>query len=88
MKLYGAYNCVYINTWRVWQTRVHKSSIGKKLPWGIRLSPQTSKMSESTATLSFAERWTITEIRQQLNSVLTYSPLTDVLLQRFSEVLS
>ena len=29
---------------------------------GIRLSPQTSKTSESTASLSLAERWTITEI--------------------------
>ena len=34
---------------------------------------------ESTARLSLAERWTITEIRRQSNSVLTYSLLTDVL---------
>ena len=44
---------------------------------GIRLSPQTSKStSESTGSLSLAERWT--EIRWQSNSVLTYSVLTDV----------
>ena len=43
---------------------------------GIRLSPQTSKTRESMASLG----WMITEIRQQLNSVLTYSLLTDVLL--------
>ena len=40
---------------------------------GIRLSPQTSKTNESTASLSLAERWTIKEIRRQLNSVLIYS---------------
>ena len=73
-----AVHSVYINTWRVCQTPVHKSLIGKNLPGGIRVSPQTSKTSESTASLSFAERWTITEIRQQLNSVMAYSPLTDV----------
>ena len=28
-------------------------------------------------SLSLAERWTITEIRRQLNCVLTYSLLTD-----------
>ena len=33
---------------------------------------------EGISTL--AQRWTITEIPQQLNSVLTYSLLTDVLL--------
>ena len=37
---------------------------------GIRLSPQTSKTSESTA---------ISEIRRQLNSILTYSLLTVLL---------
>ena len=42
--------------------------------------PQTSKARESTASLSLAEQWTITEIRLQLNSVLTYSLLTDVVL--------
>ena len=47
---------------------------------GIRLSPQTSKTRESMASLSLAQGWMITEIRQQLNSVLTYSLLTDVLL--------
>ena len=51
--------------------------------WGIRLNPKTSKTSESTASLSLAERWTITEILRQLNSVLTYSLLTDVLLYGF-----
>ena len=38
------------------------------------------KTSESTATLSLEERWTIKEIRRQPNSVLTYSLLTDILL--------
>ena len=41
---------------------------------------KTSKTSESTASLSLAERWTITEIRRQLNSVLTYSLHADVLV--------
>ena len=41
--------------------------------------PQTRKTSESTASLSLEERWTITEIRRQSSSVLTYSLLTDVL---------
>ena len=40
---------------------------------GIRLSPQTSKTSESKAS-------SFTEIRWKLNSVLTYSLLTNVLL--------
>ena len=35
--------------------------------------------SDSTASLSEEERWTITEIRRQVNSVLTDSLLTDVL---------
>ena len=30
-----------------------------------KTGPQTSKTSESTANLSLAERWTITEIRRQ-----------------------
>ena len=54
----------------------------------IRLSPQTSKMSDLTASLSLAERWTITEIPQQLNSWQTYSLLTDVLLLSFFQALS
>ena len=49
------------------------------LSLSLRLSPQTSKTSESTTSLSLTERWTITEIRRQLYSVLTYSLLTDVL---------
>ena len=47
---------------------------------GIRLGPkQVRRANDSTATLSLAERWTITEIRRPSNSVLTYSLLTDVL---------
>ena len=42
---------------------------------------QARRVPEPTASLSLAERWTITEIRRQSNSVLTYSLLTDVLLQ-------
>ena len=38
-------------------------------------------MSESTANLSLVEWWTITEIQQQLNYVLTYSVLAYVFLQ-------
>ena len=55
MKLEGAYNCVYRNTWRVCQTRVHKchkSLIGdlaghsfSLFDWTKR-QPQTSKTSE------------------------------------------
>ena len=52
---------------------------------GIRPSPQTSKTSKSTAMLSLAERWTITEIRRQSNFVLTYSRLTDVLLNSLKQ---
>ena len=68
------------------QARVHKSLIGNLTRHSFSLfdrnktQPQTSKTSESTASLSLAERWTITEIRRQSNSVLTYSLLTDVLL--------
>ena len=43
-------------------------------------------MSESTASLSLAERWTITKICGLLNSVLTYSLLTDVLLQSLKQL--
>ena len=46
---------------------------------GIRLGPkQARRVNDSTASLSLAERWTITEIRRPSNSVLTYSLLTDV----------
>ena len=82
---WGAHNCVYINIpWKVCQTLVRESLIGNNpgeqiaihshfLFGGIRLNPQTSKTSESTATLSLAlaERWTITEIHRQLICVLT-----------------
>ena len=68
------------------QTRVHKSLIRETLPdtlslslTGIRLGPkQARRVNDSTASLSPAERWTITEIRRSSNSVLTYSLLTDV----------
>ena len=85
IKLKGVWNCVYINNWRVCQTRVHKSLIGNLTRHSFSLfdrnktHAQTSKTSESTASLSLAERWTITEIRRQSNSLLTYSLLTDVL---------
>ena len=47
---------------------------------GIRLGPkQARRVNDSTASLSLAKRWTITEIRRPSNSVLTYSLLTDVL---------
>ena len=62
-----------INTWRVCQTRVHSFTLSLSLSQGIRVNPQTSKTSESTASLSLAERWTIREIRRQLKSLLTYS---------------
>ena len=43
-------------------------------------APNISKTSEQRlAFVALAERWTITEIRQQSYSVLTYSLLTDVL---------
>ena len=47
---------------------------------GIRLGPQQARrVNDSTASLSLAERWTITEIRQPSHSaVLTYSLFTDV----------
>ena len=45
---------------------------------GIRLSPQTARrVNHRPASLSLAERWTITEIRRRLISVLTYSLLTN-----------
>ena len=41
---------------------------------GIRLGPkQARRVNDSTASLSLAERWTITEIRRQSNSVLTWA---------------
>ena len=71
------------------QTKVYKSLIGNNLPdiislslclWGSKTQSQTSKTIESTASISLAEWWTITEIHQHSNSVLTYSHLTDVFL--------
>ena len=66
----------YVNNWRVCQTPVYHTHIlekpdlpGTNLFGGIRLSPQANfpmQMSESTASLSLAERWTITEIRRQM----------------------
>ena len=74
----------YINTWRVCQTRVDKSLIRNNLPdtlflsldlfGGIILNPQTSKTSESTASLSVAERWTITEICSDLSPAADRCP--------------
>ena len=46
---------------------------------------QIRKTSESTASLSLAKRWAITEICRPSNSVLTYSLLTDVLLHFFKK---
>ena len=47
---------------------------------GIWLGPkQARRVNHSTASLSLAERLTITEIRRPSNSVLTYFLLTDVL---------
>ena len=50
---------------------------------GIRLSPQTNKTIDLTASLFLAEQWAITEIRWLLDSVLTYYLLPDVLLYGF-----
>ena len=75
-----------MNTWRVFQTRVYHSQIFDLKQFArhyfslFGLSPQSSQTSESTASLSLAERWTTTETHRQLNSVLTYSLFTDVLL--------
>ena len=44
--------------------------------------------SESTASLSEEERWTITEIRRQVNFVLTNSLLIDVLFMTVFFLLS
>ena len=53
---------------------------------GIRLGPkQARRVNDSTASLSLAERCTITEIRRPSDSVLTYSLLTDV-LDRYDKV--
>ena len=69
MKWRGVYNCVIcINTWRVCQTRAYRFT---------NLSLETIC---HTLFLSLWGWWSITEIRRQLNSVLTYSLLTDVLL--------
>ena len=75
------FDCVYISSWRDCLETICQTLFLSL--WGIRLNPKTSKTSESTASLSLAERWTITEILRQLNSVLTYSLLTDVLLYGF-----
>ena len=40
-----------------------------------KTQPQNKQDKWTTASLSIAERWTITEIRRQSNSVLTYSLL-------------
>ena len=69
MKLEGAYNCVYINTWSLPGT---SSQIRlETLPYSLSLS--LTGINESTARFSLPERWTITEIRRQSNSALTYS---------------
>ena len=44
---------------------------------GIRLS---SNCKQARRVSQLAERWTITEICRQMNSVLTYSQLTDFVL--------
>ena len=46
---------------------------------GIRLSPKQARRVNNGYSFSLAERWTMTGIRRQSNSVLNYSLLTDVL---------
>ena len=54
-------------------------TLSLSLTW-IRLGPkQARRVNDATASLSLAEGWTITEISRPLNSVLTYSLLTEVL---------
>ena len=70
-------------------TAVLKSNLIRSIEFGTAVArrlkrpktqSQTSKTSESTASLSLVERWTVTEIRRQSNySVLAYSLLTDFL---------
>ena len=44
---------------------------------GIRLGPKRARrVNDSTASLSLAKRWTITEIRRPSNSVMTYFLVT------------
>ena len=50
-----------------------------RLPTAISTAISVETTYSKQDPLSLAERWTITEIRQQSNSVLTYSLLTDVL---------
>ena len=72
----SAYNCVYVNTWRVCQTRVHKSLIEPFarhsfcLFGGIRLSPQRTKTSESTASFLFITSRTMDNYRNSPTDVL------------------
>ena len=54
-------------------------SFHNRFQTGSQIHKQARQVNDSTASLSLAERWTITEIRRQSNSVLTYSLLTDVL---------
>ena len=63
------------------QTRIYKSLIGNNSCQSIFLSLRGNKtLSQRLTSLSPAERWMITEIRRQSNSMLTYSRLTDALL--------
>ena len=49
------------------------------LYWGNKTCPKTSKpSSELTASSSLAERWTITKIRRQLNTVLPCSQISSI----------
>ena len=51
-----------------------------KNPLRMSAGVATNKQSDLTASLLLAERWTITEICQQLNSMQSYFLLTDILL--------
>ena len=50
IRLTGSHNCVYINTWRVCQTQVHKSLTGNSLPDTL-LSLWENKTQSQTLTL-------------------------------------
>ena len=50
---------------------------------GLKQAEQARRVNDLTASLSLAKRWTITEIRRPLNSVLTYSLLTRQMTLRY-----
>ena len=60
-------------------SQIFLETLPDTLSLSLRLSPKQARRVNNGYSFSLAERWTMTGIRRQSNSVLNYSLFTDVL---------